>query len=277
MIRNFLFAAACCVPAFAVTPITSCGQTLSTAGETYVLTADVTCTAVAPIAMRVVADDIVVDLQGFTLTGTGVAAGIITAAPAGCIGVKRLEVKNGVIQNFGTPVSLCAPGAAPIAMNAKIHNLQIRDSQMGILLGNSAGNEVRNNQFMSINLPQAPANPFVAYRIGTAIYADNSTENKIDNNQIVGSAANGIALDHVSSDNEVQRNTIMRSGRNGIVVFGPGASREGNPFGGSDNNLIRGNRVINSGDKDMRDENPACGSNDWIKNVFQTSNNGCIH
>lgn len=62
MIRNFLFAAACCVPAFAVTPITSCGQTLSTPGETYVLTADVTCTAAAPFGMRVIANDVVIDL-----------------------------------------------------------------------------------------------------------------------------------------------------------------------------------------------------------------------
>jgi parallel beta-helix repeat protein len=277
MIRNFLFAAACCVPAFAVTPIASCGQTLSTAGETYVLTADVTCTAAQPIGVRVTANDVVIDLQGFTLTGNGTGSGVITAAPAGCMAVQRLEVKNGTIQGFGTPVSLCAPGAAPLPMNAKIHQLQIRNSQTGIVLGNSSGNEIRNNRFIAINLPQAPVNPFITYRIGTAIYLDNATENKIENNQIMGSAANGVALDHKSTDNEVQRNTIMRSGANGIVIFGAGTSREGSPFGASDNNLIRRNRVINSGDKDMRDENPACGSNDWIKNVFQTANQGCIH
>jgi parallel beta-helix repeat protein len=277
MIRNFLFAAACCVPAFAVTPITSCGQTLSTAGETYVLTADVTCTPAAPIAMRVVADDVVIDLQGFTLTGTGVAAGIITAAPAGCIGVKRLEVKNGVIQNFGTPVSLCAPGAAPVAMYAKIHNLAVRNSQMGILLGNVSGSVVKNNKFSGINVAQAPANPFITYRIGTAVYVDNSTKNKIENNDIDGSAANGIALDHVSSDNEVQRNTITNSGRYGIVIFGAGVSGAGTPYPGSDDNLVRGNRVSGSAVKDMNDENAACGSNDWIKNTFLTANQGCIH
>lgn len=277
MIRNFLFAAACCVPAFAVTPITSCGQTLSTAGETYVLTANLTCTAAAPIAMRVVADDVVVDLQGFTLTGTGVAAGIITAAPAGCIGVKRLEVKNGVIQNFGTPVSLCAPGATPVAMDAKIHNLTMRNSQIGILLGNASGSVVKNNKFSGINVPQAPANPFIAYRIGTAIYLDNATKNKIENNDIDGSAANGVALDHVSSDNEVQRNTITNSGKNGIVIFGAGTTSAGTTYAASDNNLVRGNRVSGSAVKDMFDENPACGSNDWIKNTFLTANNGCIH
>lgn len=277
MIRNFLFAAACCVPAFAVTPITSCGQTLSTAGETYVLTADLACPGPLPIGMRVVADDVVIDLQGFKLSGPGAGIGVFTAAPAGCVAVKRLDVKNGVIEGFGTPVSLCAPGAVPVAMYAKIQNLEIRNSQTGVLLGNASGNVIRNNRFVAINLPQAPVNPFTAYRAGTAIYLDNATNNRIENNQIVGSAANGIALDHASSDNEVQRNTIMRTGKNGILIFGAGTTAGGTPYAASDDNLVRGNRVINSGDKDMRDENPACGSNDWIKNTFLTANNGCIH
>jgi len=279
MIRNFLFAAACCVPAFAVTPITSCGQTLSTPGETYVLTANLTCAPVVPPAdptgLRVVADNIVIDLQGFTFTGTGAFAGVITASQASCIAVKRLEVKNGTIKNFGTAISLCAPGSNPPAMNAKIHNLVIRNSQIGVLIGGASGNVVKNNRFIDINLPQAPVNTFTAYRTGTAIYVDDATDNKVENNEIEGSAANGIALDHGSVDNEVQRNTISRSGRNGIVIFGAGVTPA--PYPASDNNLIRGNRVINSADKDMRDENPACGSNDWIKNVFQTTNNSCIH
>jgi len=283
MIRNFLFAAACCVPAFAVTPITSCGQTLSTPGETYVLTANLTCAPVVPPAdptgLRVVADDIVIDLQGFTFTGTGAHNGILTASLASCLAVKRLEVKNGTIKNFGTPISLCAPGSVPVAMNAKIHNLVIRDSQTGIVIGGSTDNEVRNNRFIAINVPQSPANPFVAYRIGTAIYVDKANNNKIEGNQIIGAAANGIALDHGSLDNEVQRNTISRSGRNGIVIFGAGVTPPpaNAPYPASDDNLVRRNRVINSTDKDMRDENPACGSNDWIKNVFQSTNNSCIH
>lgn len=281
MIRNFLFAAACCVPAFAVTPITGCAQVLSTPGETYVFTANLTCTQVPPAdatGLRVVADDIVIDMQGFTLSGTGAYVGIATAAQSGCVAVKRLEVKNGTIQNFGTAVSLCAPGqGGPFAMNANIHNLVLRNLQAGIVIGNSSGNVVRNNKISAINIPQFPVNPFTAFRTGTAISLEKAGNNKIENNQIAGAATNGIALIAGSADNEVQRNTVTGSGKNGIAVFGAGLGYMDVPYGPSDNNLVRNNRVNTSTDYDMFDGNTNCGSNDWIKNTFLLANNGCIH
>ncbi len=282
MIRNFLFAAACCVPAFAVTPITQCGQTLSTAGETYVLTANLTCPAVVPPAdptgVRVVANNVVIDLQGFTLTGAGAFTGILTATLNGCVAVKGLEVKNGTIENFGTAISLCAPGqGGPFPMNANIHNLAIRNSQVGIVIAGSSGNAVRNNKISAINVPQSPANPFTAFRTGTAISVEKGLNNKIENNQISGAAANGIALIFGSADNEVQRNTIAGSGTNGIAVFGAGVAYGGAAYAASDNNLVRNNRVSASTAYDMFDGNAACGANDWIKNTFLTAGQGCIH
>ena len=280
MIRNlFIAAAAACVPAFAVTPVTSCGQILSTPGETYVLTADVTCTAVTyvltadvtctaaqPVGLRVVANDIVIDLQGFTLTGNGTGTGILTAAMAGCVVAERLEVRNGTIQGFGTGIGLCVPGANPVSTQSNIHNLAIRNSQAGVYLGNSSDNQVKNVTFDQINVAQAPANPLITYRIGSAIYLDNSNNNKLQGNTITASAANGIGIDHRSSDNEVRNNTITGSGASGIVIKV-----------GAHDNLVRGNKATGSTSSDLADDNVNCGTNDWLKNTFGTASQACIH
>ena len=55
-------------PAAAVTPLTDCAD-LTKAGETYVVTADITTTE--NVCFRVLADRITIDLGGHTVTGPG--------------------------------------------------------------------------------------------------------------------------------------------------------------------------------------------------------------
>jgi len=265
MIRKFFFAALVCVPAFAVTPVTSCGQTLGTPGETYVLTGDVTCGAGQTVGMRVTANDVVIDLQGFTLTGNGTGAGVVTATQTNCFAAERLEVKHGTIQRFGTAIGLCVPGPTAVSTQSNIHNLTIRNSQSGVYLVNSSDNQVKNITFEQINLPQAPVNPLITYRIGSAIYLDNSHNNRVHGNTITASAANGIAIDHSSGDNDVRTNTIVGSGVSGILIKA-----------GAHDNLVRGNNATGSTMSDLADGNANCGANDWLKNTFGTANQACI-
>jgi hypothetical protein len=79
-------------------------QPLDTAGETYVVTADITVLEPDGTCFPVLADRITVDLGGHTLTGpsTTLSKGISDDAVARTSTV----VKNGTIQRFGRAIDL---------------------------------------------------------------------------------------------------------------------------------------------------------------------------
>ena len=89
-------------PAAAVTPLTDCAD-LTKAGETYVLTADITTTSSVCFIIR--ADRITLDLGGHIVTGpttAGSTVGILETFDARISTV----VKNGSIRNFGHGIYL---------------------------------------------------------------------------------------------------------------------------------------------------------------------------
>ena len=81
-------------PAVAVTPVSACGP-LDKAGETYVLTGDLTTEG---DCLRLFADRITIDLAGHTIDGRGGDGSAVWDFDLPRTGI---VVKNGTIKNFG--------------------------------------------------------------------------------------------------------------------------------------------------------------------------------
>jgi parallel beta-helix repeat protein len=82
--------------AAAVTPVAACAD-LTKAGETYVLTADISASP-APECFRVLADRITLDLAGHTITGDASTSGVAVWDTS--VARTSTVVKNGSVTNF---------------------------------------------------------------------------------------------------------------------------------------------------------------------------------
>lgn len=258
-VRNaFLPAAAiaafCSLPAHAVTPVTQCGQALNVPGETYVLTANLHCPNGAGAFIQ--ADKVKFDLQGHTLSGVSPAGGIISAAGPSCFAAKGVEITNGEIQGFGTAVGICVPGSGSTSTKWEIHDLVIRGVGSGIRILNANGNSIYNNEIERATL----AGPLFGY----GIELSNSSDNRLRNNTIRAARIAGIGIRFNSSDNDIRANIVSQSD------FGIRA------FPGTQENSIRSNKSSSNTSMDLQDDNAACGTNDWVRNLFNTSNQPCV-
>ena len=114
------------VAAAAVTPVSACGP-LDKAGETYVLTADITLAVSGQNCLIVSAERITIDLAGHTITG------LTTNGGAGISDDSRDRastiVKNGTITNFGTGIFLNN------SSRGTIRNVTTSDNGIGIWIG----------------------------------------------------------------------------------------------------------------------------------------------
>lgn len=267
-VRNaFLPAAAAffCMNASAATPVTQCGQKLDVPGETYVFTGNLSCFAPGQIpTIFIQADGVKVDMQGFTFTGNGVAAGFISSSGPACVALKGVEISNGVIMGTGKAIGICVPGAAAVDTKWHIHDMQIRGAGGGITIFNANKNHIHNVDMQRLTLVNPNGPPSAPFGYGIEMF--NSGGNSIHNNTVVRANETGILIGPNSSDNDVKSNQITETAI-GIRVAG-----------GAKENLVRGNKsVFNT--VDMRDDNfnPACGTNDWVRNTFTVANQFCIH
>ena len=107
-------------PAAAVTPVSAC-QPLDKAGETYILTADITASS---DCFLIQADRITLDLAGKTITGSGFGAGVGFVSG----GFTSTVVKNGSIVNFFFGIFLLGP-------RNTVRNVTASDNVVGIGVG----------------------------------------------------------------------------------------------------------------------------------------------
>ncbi len=200
----------------------ACGQTITVS---TVLDGNV---GPCQTGLTVGADNITLDLNGFTLSGTPVNGEGPGIALEGRTGV---TVKNGTVTQFDAGVALTD------TMRSTVTNLKVVDNRGstatdfgdGIALFNSDNNTVTNNQVRNNG-------PFDG--IGLIV----SNNNFIDSNQITDnnqSSTNtaGIRLENIgrtaSNFNLVSNNLVTNSGIYGIEVFAGGS-----------NNAIRTNQVV---------------------------------
>lgn len=196
-------------PALVPTAV-SCGQTLTQ--STLVLNDLLGC---LENGLVIGAHGITIDLDGHTIGGAGLGAGILNN------GFDSVTVKNGTVSGFDTGVQLNAGSALNI-----IEDLAVQlNLEFGIALLNAddlaGGNIVRNNT-VSGN--------------GIGIALSGGTQNAtIRNNEIAASMGAGMIVEG-SNNNRLEANTIAASSDQGLLLTG------------ASNNTIIGNTIFNVSD-----------------------------
>jgi hypothetical protein len=113
-------------PAAAVTPLADCAV-LTKAGETYVVTADITATE--NVCFSVDADRITIDLGGHTVTGPGLSSIGNVAIWDGEVARISTVVKNGTIRNFDFGILL------QDSSRSTIRGVTTSDNRIGMAVG----------------------------------------------------------------------------------------------------------------------------------------------
>ena len=203
--------------------------------------------------LTIAADNVVLDLNGFTVSGTpaaGEGPGILVSGRTG------VTVRNGTVTQFDTGVAIEGGSGNTVT------NMDIRDNRgtgdygEGVLVYQSTGNTVSNNRITN-NGPYGGISMLVA------------SNNLIENNQIVNNNmsttnTSGIRLENVgrtgSNGNTIRGNLVQGSGLDGIQIFAGGSdnrisqnsvlnnNRDGiTAFAGSNRNVIEDNQVRYNG------------------------------
>ncbi len=192
----------------------ACGAEIT---QDTVLEGDLVCNA-SP-ALIIAADNVTLDLNGFTITGKGALS---KGGPAILFrNVKGSTVQKGTLQRFGAGVAI-AGGSNNVVQNLTvIDNVGSEDGDFGdgITISDSSGNRVQGNT-VARNGPYS----------GISILGP-STKNEIrdnvvtDNNMLPGEPAAGrqdmgIRIEGpAANDNRVTGNTVSGSGADGIVIL----------------------------------------------------------
>jgi parallel beta-helix repeat protein len=138
------------------------------------------------------ANNITIDLGGYTISGAGAGAGVRVAQRTG------VTVTNGTIEGFHTGVVLDE------STNSTVSKLVLRDNIRGVNLAGSDGNLVEKNTILNSGLD--------AIRLGL------SDNNVISKNTLSGNVF-GIGVADVSKENLVEKNVIRDTRGFGVAVF----------------------------------------------------------
>jgi nitrous oxidase accessory protein NosD len=142
------------------------------------------------------ADDITIDLNGYSIEGTGAegSAGIAAADRA------HVLVKNGTVTGFGTGVSMLGTS------ESIVRDLRISATDTGVVVSNGVSNQV-------------VANTISNGRVG--IYAGFSTLTRVIRNVVTGSSHSGIFCEfHFEGfPAYFEANTVTRNGSGFVLGF----------------------------------------------------------
>ena len=215
----------------------SCGQTINVS-----TTLDAN---VGPCSTGLVigANNVTLNLNGFTITGTGAAGDNVGVEISGRTGV---TVKGGTITLFNAGVAISGGSGNTVTAMTLTNNRSSTtfDFGEGVNVFNSTGNtisynRIRNNgPYGGISLIRASNNLIEHNQITgnnqsptntSGIRVENvgvnaSNGNTIRYNLVQGSGLDGIQLFARASDNRVHNNSVLQNNRDGITAFA-GASR----------------------------------------------------
>jgi parallel beta-helix repeat protein len=237
--RRGLLVAAFLTPLLAV-PATPASAAVLTCGT--VVTTSVTLTAnMGPCpddALVAGADNITIDLGGYTISGSGNGAGVRVAGRTG------VTVTKGTIRGFHTGVVLDESTASVVS------KLVLRDNIRGVNVAGSDGNLVEKNTIRTSGLD--------AIRLGL------SAGNVISKNVLSGNVF-GIGVADFSTGNLVTLNVLRDTGGFGISVFSD-----------SDGNRIEKNDVQRTLQGDGIAVSPDSGSTVIFKNIANANSDDGI-
>jgi parallel beta-helix repeat protein len=222
----FLFSGETAVHADDCTAITSLPFVITTPGK-YCLNSDLSFQDPGQSAITISAGNVLLDLQGFTMSGGGTGSSAI-----GTSGTHRsVTVRNGTVKGFTHAVRFGAFAFADTTSDSVVENIRLQDCLTTAIEINGNGNIVRNNHIVNTRGPNSAA----------GIMVDGSS-NAILNNDIVdtiasgNNVASGIVLNpserSIVENNRIERTVGEPGGANAIFV------------GSSSNVLVVNNRII---------------------------------
>ncbi len=267
-------------------PVTSCGETLSAAGE-YVLINDLNCSSPAGdlTGIRITSNNVVFHLAGHTISSPVCdqnrnVTGIFVVG-----GISNVKIDGGNVSGFNDGVLLsssnslvkavkvtgaCLSGFGVQGANNRLEKNTATGNGDGVLLLSTTGTIVRCNN-LSANL-----------RAGVAVSGENTTDNIIEDNIINNNVSvGGFGVVMFNGNNNIVRDNAINHNRNGILIDSPNNRVRDNTVNGSADvgisvsisgtpSIVRLNTVLGSGNVDMTDENSGCGANVWRNNTFVT-------
>ena len=297
------------------TAVTTCGQILSGAGD-YELTNDLgpcqgdgvviaasgvhltlgghTISGVNPPSVcdfrTTTAKQVGVRAQG-PFTNVRINGGIVTGF---LNGIELVGVPPSFIEFTVTAMTLtnnCALGIVAVAaQNGLIATSVVKgNGEDGIALVAEGISGICNPCIQNITVESNDASGNARFGILNEGNSITMRENIVDDNAALPTGA-GIGI--FGSNNTIDRNSannnklpsgfgiILEQGVKGNVITGNTAN--GNATGidvelNTSSNTVRGNIAHGNSSADLSDVNPACGSNTWKNNNFDTANQGCIH
>ena len=192
-----------CLPALFVPALAAddlCGATIL---DDLKLDHDLACTGDGLI---VGADGIRIDLNGHTLSGSGVGAGIVVT------GRTNISISGGTVTNFAVAVRVNTSTDVVIKHNEFVANPEGIDLQAG-----SVGNTVKDNAFRDsatrgIMLRSNSSendiknNTFTGNRVGILVFG--GVNNTLKHNSVSGSTLAGIRLNVIATGNVLKGNTV---------------------------------------------------------------------
>jgi len=250
----------------------SCGAVVT---ANLKLTHDLTCSGNALVAG---ASDIVIDLNGHTLTGDGTLAGVSVRFPH-----DRVVVRHGVIRGFSEGIVLDSNSGNHVwglslfdngrgvnlafSHNNLVEKNDIWDSSGdAIRLGESDTNVIQKNHMsgspFGISVADGSDNNIVTknsvvagspgFSFGISVFS-NSDGNEVVGNSVTDMALEGIQVESQSDNTVVSKNVSSGNGRDGILVEPSGGPFAGDPVG----TVIAKNTIDDNGDDGIDVDSPA--------------------
>jgi parallel beta-helix repeat protein len=193
----------------------ACGDTLI---ADTVLTAPLTC---AGDALAIGADDILLDCNGFSLSGDGTGIGVLLD------GVTGVRVRNCFVDRFAVGILLTASSANHLTLNGVTGSTSIGNGGIQLSAG-SDGNVVEANRSWANtgrgfaitdstgNLVQDNGSAFNGFRGFDVIDASG---NALLHNFAFDNTSGGVVVSGTSAGNILHANTVTDSGSEGFALF----------------------------------------------------------
>ena len=190
---------------------------------------DVACPGNGP---SVAADGIRIDLNGHTISGSGVGSGIDVA------GRGDVRITGGIIRNFFAGVRIADSSGVVVRDTVFIANTDGIDVQSGGIGNTIAHNEFRDNLSRGIMLRgnvlrnTIRHNTFAGNRVGILVFA--GVDNVIRANTVSSSVLAGIRINVFASGNDVRLNVIDSNPAGVEFLITPTGSAAGNTVAGNE-------------------------------------------
>jgi len=209
----------------AMSPDDLCGGTIV---ADLKLDRNVSCTGDGLI---VGADGIRIELNGYTLSGSGSGVGIVVT------GRHDVLVIGGVINNFAAGARVTASTDIEFKHNEFVGNPEGIDFQAG-----SIGNSVKENVFRdsttrgimlrsNTSENDIKNNTFINDRVGILVFG--GVDNTLKQNDVSGSILAGIRLNVIATGNALKDNTVSASAAGIEFLVTPTGSAQGNELKGN--------------------------------------------